>query len=116
MQIIKVPGLNNLGKNPGCRNAGNAILAELAKIRDTSVFDIDEIHVDNLRLDNQEKLIYENSKDAFENKDKLIFLGGDHSISYPLTRAFKDVFSRNNSYLIIFDAHADCMPLLFLFE
>jgi len=33
MQIIKVPGLNNLNRNNGCRNAGNAIIAELKNIK-----------------------------------------------------------------------------------
>ena len=41
MQVIKVPGLNNLGKNDGCRNAGNAILDELKNIMDTSALDLE---------------------------------------------------------------------------
>jgi arginase family enzyme len=120
MQIIKVPGINNLGvnywklnnpkTNDGCRNAGNAVLAELGKIRDISAIELEEIHVNNSDLNEQEKLIYENSKQAFETGDKIIFLGGDHSISYSTGRAFLDVFGRENSYLIIFDAHPDCMP------
>ena len=66
MQIIKVPGLNNLGKNNGCRNAGNAMLSELKKFKDTNTLDLEEIHVDNSNLSEQEKLIYENSLEAFE--------------------------------------------------
>ncbi len=111
MQIIKVPGLNCLGKNQGCLNAGNAVLAELAKEFDSSVLNLEEIHVDNEDVVEQEKLIYENSKDAFEEQDKVIFLGGDHSITYSTGKAFLDVFG-NNSYLIVFDAHADCMPAM----
>ena len=109
MQIIKVPGLNNLGKNNGCRNAGNAILAELKKIKDISMIELEEIHVDNSRIDEQEKLIYENSKEAFEKHEKLLFLGGDHSISYSIGRAFLKEFG-DDSCLIIFDAHPDTMP------
>ena len=112
MQVIKVPGLNNLGKNNGCRNAGNAILAELAKKRDSSVLDVEEIHVENSDLVGQEKLIYENSKEAFEVKDKLVFLGGDHSISYITGKAFLETFGKDKSYLIVFDAHADAMPAM----
>jgi len=109
MQIIKVPGLNELGKNKGCRDAGNSVLAELGKIKDMSVFDLEEIHVDNSDLLGQEKLIYENSQDVFELGEKVVFLGGDHSISYNIGRAFLDVYG-SDSKLIVFDAHADCMP------
>jgi len=109
MQIIKVPGLNNLQKNNGCRNAGNAILAELRGLVKISDLNVEEIHVDNFKLDEQEKLIYENSKQAFEIQDKVIFLGGDHSVSYPIGKAFLETFGEKNSYLVIFDAHADCM-------
>jgi len=110
MQVIKVPGLNDLGKNPGCRDAGNAILDELNKIMDTSALDLEEIHVDNNKVDEQLKLIYENAKKVFQSKNKVVFLGGDHSISYPLCKAFMESYGKENSYLIVFDAHADSMP------
>ena len=113
MQVIKVPGLNNLGKNDGCRNAGNAILDELKKIMDVSALDLGEIHVDNNKVDEQLKLIYENSKKIFQSQDsqnKVVFLGGDHSISYPLCKAFMESYGKENSYLIVFDAHPDTMP------
>lgn len=111
MMIVKVPGLNNLGKNDGCRNAGNAVIAELRKIREMNVFDFEEIHVDNSNLSEQEKLIYENSEEMFETQDKVIFLGGDHSISYSIGKAFLDVFGCD-ARLIIFDAHPDTMPVM----
>lgn len=111
MQIVKVPGLNNLGNNGGCRDAGNAILAELRREIDLG-FEIEEIHVDHGDVVSQEKLIYENSKESFENHERVIFLGGDHSISYSIVNAFNDVFGSEDSYLIVFDAHADCMPVM----
>ena len=105
MQIIKVPGINGLGKTDKTRNAGNAIINEM---RNKDLLDIEEIHVDNSNLEEQEKLIYENSKNSFE-KDKVAFLGGDHLISYSTCRAFLDNFS-DEKFLIIFDAHVDAMP------
>ena len=125
MQVIKVPGINGFGKTNGCRNAGNAILEELksiqtnekGKIIDSNLLDLEEIHVDNNNLAEQEKLIYENSLEAFESNEKVIFLGGDHSISYLIGKAFLDYLKSlknqdkiNSPCLIIFDAHADCMP------
>ena len=112
MKIIKVPGLNNFGKNDGCRNAGNAILEELKKSFDTNVLDIEEIKLDNFNLDEQEKLIYKNAKQGFSEQDKVIFLGGDHSISYSIGKAFLDAFGKDKSYLVVFDAHADTMPVM----
>jgi arginase family enzyme len=49
----------------------------------------------------------------FESKPKTIFLGGDHSISYSLGKAFLDHCQNNGKEpcLIVFDAHPDCMPV-----
>ncbi|MFH1308160.1 MAG: arginase family protein [archaeon] len=119
-QVIKVPGINGLGKTKGTRNAGNAILAELRNIKSNekgkpisvSLLDLEEAHVDNNNLEEQEELIYKNSKEAFEGQDKVIFLGGDHSITYSIGRAFFDFWKDQGEQvcLIVFDAHADCMP------
>jgi len=109
MFIIKVPGINGLGKTKGCRNAGNTLISKLKPAKN---IDFEEIHVDNYNLEEQDTLIYENSLQTFETKEKIIFLGGDHSISYPLTKAFLDYCKKDHKspFLIIFDAHADCMP------
>jgi len=106
MQIIKVPGINGLGKTGKARNAGNAIIEETGKGK---LLDIEEIHVDNSNIEEQEKLIYENAKQVLEN-GKAVFLGGDHSISYSIGKAFLDNFGNDESFLIVFDAHADLMP------
>ena len=117
--IIKVPGINGLGKTKGCEKAGNAILDSLKKIYsnekgipiDVNLLDLEEIHVNNSDLESANDLIYKNSFKVFETKLKTIFLGGDHSISYSLTRAFLDYCQNSGKEpcLIIFDAHADCM-------
>jgi agmatinase len=120
MYVVKVPGINGLGKTNGCEKAGNAILAELRNIHssedgkpiDVDLLDLEEIHLDNSNLEEANKLIYKNSFEAFETKSKTIFLGGDHSISYSLTKAFLDYCKRNEKApcLIVFDSHPDCMP------
>jgi agmatinase len=119
MFIVKVPGINGLGKTAGCERAGNAILAELKKIYTNELgkiiepdkLDLEEIHLDNHNLELTNKLIYKNAFEAFETKSRVIFLGGDHSISYSLTRAFLDSCddSGKKACLIVFDAHPDCM-------
>ncbi|MEK6913269.1 MAG: arginase family protein [Nanoarchaeota archaeon] len=119
MFIVKVPGINGLGKTKGCERAGNAILESLKEIYsneegktiDTSTLDLEEIHINNSNLELSNKLIYKNSLEIFETKPKTIFLGGDHSISYSTTKAFLK-FCKNEKKkpcLIVFDSHPDCM-------
>lgn len=120
--IVKVPGINSGGKTEGCRNAGNAIIAKLKEDFfttedgveiDTDKLDLEEIHVDNSNLEQSDELIYKNALESFETKPKVIFLGGDHSLGYPLARAFFDYCNKEQKEpcLIIFDAHPDCMDL-----
>ena len=95
LQIVKVQGINGLGITDGCELAGNMILNELKNIYsneqgsiiDVDLLDFEEIHLDNGNLELTNKLIYENALESF-NKDRVIFLGGDHSISYSLIKAF----------------------------
>jgi len=118
MLIVKVPGLNSMGKTKGCRNAGNAILQKLdeiysnekGKLIDRKLLDLEEIHVDNKNLEAQDKLIYENSLESFDEQDKVIFLGGDHSISFSTGGAFLEFCKKREEEpcLIVFDSHADC--------
>ncbi|MCX6747090.1 MAG: arginase family protein [Candidatus Pacearchaeota archaeon] len=120
MFIVKVPGINGLGRTEGCERAGNAILNSLKEIYsneqgnfiDVSLLDLEEIHLDNSNLKLANELIYKNAFGTFEKKSKTIFLGGDHSISYSLTRAFLDYCQSfgKEPCLIVFDSHPDCMP------
>jgi len=117
-QIIKVPGINGLGKTKGCEKAGNAIIESMKEIYsneqgkeiDIGLLDLEEIHLDNFNLEEANQLIYENAFDSY-NKERVIFLGGDHSVSYSLTRAFFDYCQNEGKEpcLIVFDAHPDLM-------
>jgi len=119
MFIVKIPGINGLGKTKGCERAGNAILEylkeiysnESGKIVDVKLLDLEEIHLDNSNLDLSNKLIYKNSLEIFETKPQTIFLGGDHSISYSTTKAFLEhcKSEKKKPCLIVFDSHPDCM-------
>lgn len=118
MFIVKVPGVNGLGKTEGCQKAGNAILSVLreevlsneeGKPIEFGKLDLEEIHLDNSNLELTNKLIYENSFESYGEHARTIFLGGDQSISYSLTRAFFDYCetSGKEPCLIVFDAHSD---------
>lgn len=119
MQIIKVPSINGLGKTKGCEKAGNAVLDMLKEIYsgesgkpiDVQLLDLEEIHLNNDDLELSNKLIYKNSLQAFD-KSKVLFLGGDHSISFSIAKAFLEhcKIKEKSPCLIVFDAHPDCMP------
>jgi len=119
MVLIKVPAINGLGKTIGCEEAPDSLCNFLYG-------HCERIEVDNQNIAETQKKIYNTSKRFFKkNKEGKfnLFLGGDHSISFPIFRAFSYIHSvnihsinkrsinKNTSLgLIIFDAHADCMP------
>lgn len=119
MIIVKVPMINGLGKTKGCEFGGKKVLDSLdeiysneqGKIIDIKNLELEEIHLDNYNLELSNDLIYKNSYNLLETQDKVIFLGGDHSISYSTTKAFLDFMKKEKKEpcLIVFDAHADCM-------
>jgi len=82
---------------------------------------IEHIQVDNDNIQESEQILYEKAKQIFNNAEQVdpqgasrpqekpkVFLGGDHSITYPIFKAFQE--NKKESFLIVFDAHADCMP------
>ena len=119
MYIVKVPGINGLGKTKGCEKAPNVVLEALKEIHsnesgkpiDSRLLDLEEIHLDNSNVELSNNLVYKNSFKMFETQPKTLFIGGDHSISYPITRGFFDSCQNSGKEpcLIVFDAHADCM-------
>ena len=119
MFIVKIPGINGLGRTKGCENSGNEIISKLkeiytneqGKIVDVNLLNLEEIHLDNSNVEMSNDLIYKNSLEFFETKSKTIFLGGDHSITYSTARAFFEYCKNSGKEpcLIVFDAHPDCM-------
>lgn len=121
MLIVKVPGINGLGKTAGCEKAPDAILASLSELYSnergkTIIVDslrMEEIQIDNSNVTEDNKLIYQSALKMFERQGKQLvtFLGGDHSVSYSLAKAFVDrcKSSDKEPCLIIFDAHPDLM-------
>jgi len=120
MLIVKIPGINGLGKTKGCERAGNEILKilkneihsnERKEVVNFNSLDLEEIHLDNSNVELSNKLIYDNSLEIFEENPVVVFLGGDHSISYSTAKAFLDYCKSlgKEPCLVIFDAHVDCM-------
>jgi agmatinase len=92
---IKVPGKNGLNMTNGVEFAPNKISTS----KETIKFETQNIQ-------NQENQIYNYTKSLSNSTP--IFIGGDHSISYPITKA---LFEKHpNLKLIVLDAHPDLMP------
>ncbi len=98
MLLIKVPGKNGLGMTDGVEDAPNKILEEYSNIK--------EIKLNPSDIEEQENTIYKESEKIINQKP--FFIGGDHSISYPLAKRF--IESTENPGIIILDAHPDLMP------
>ena len=123
VRIIKVPGINGLNKTKGCEKASNFIFESIKKIYSNekgSIIDSENLEVQEMSLelgdiDKMNEQISSESSKLFENysEDKLVFLGGDHSISFPLVKSFFESVQekKGEPCLIVFDAHPDLMPV-----
>jgi arginase family enzyme len=97
MKIVSVPRINALGLN-GPEKAPNILLKEISH---------EEVKVNNDNIKEDETKIYNYAR---ENLSDVFYVGGDHSISYPVGSAFLEKYGKDNSLLIVFDAHPDLMP------
>ena len=98
IKFIKIPGINGLGNTIGVESAPDYICNKLNLNAENTILAVDN-------LEEQEKQIYQKAKQALENT---IFIGGDHSISFYISKAFFEKYK--NGKLVVFDAHPDLMP------
>ncbi|MGK0209357.1 MAG: agmatinase [Patescibacteria group bacterium] len=100
IQLYSVPRINALGLT-GPELSSKSIL----KNKEYKL-----IPTENQDIQKDQEQIYEEAKKAYTTPQTPFFIGGDHSITYPLAKAFLEKNGKENSFLIILDAHADCMP------
>jgi len=121
--IIKVPSINGNGFTEGCKKCSEELIKELKNISGnekgkviTGHFeDINEIKFDQNDIEDQQDEIYWQGQKYLKFPNKLaIFLGGDHSISYPLGKSFLELCQERKEvpYLIVFDSSLNLMPRL----
>lgn len=102
MKIVKIPSSQgSLEKNLGCELAPKLLIEKLNK----GDLEIDSVNVIENDIEETDKEIYEKALSIFPKK--ALFIGGDHSITYSLFKAFAENFS--NPSLVVFDAHTDLM-------
>ena len=100
IKIFKIGFLNALGRE-GSEKSPELLTGSL----DVSGVDIVDIDVDNNDISESISKIERDIRENIENNEVEVFLGGDHSITYPVLRG---LFNNDNNFLIVFDAHADC--------
>jgi len=133
MRIVKVPRINALGLK-GPEDAPDKIVAELGVDAEEIVVDNSNVEESEKMIYDRARELFksvlahpklraaqshpsrraslanfsktsENSK-VRNSENKITFIGGDHSITYPIFRAFSEV--NKDAFLVVFDAHADC--------
>jgi len=105
MLVVKVPtSQGSLGKNPSCKNTPEKLIKASEEIFLNEK--LEEVKFDVGKVDTFDGDIEKTNENIFNSKGD-IFLGGDHSITYPLFSAFAQAYK--NPGIIIFDAHADCV-------
>jgi len=99
MKLISVPSdQGNLDKNKGCAEAPPLILEGK---------EFDQVQVVASDFEATDEAIYKKAKEALR-KGNAFFVGGDHSISYALVKAFSET-AQGKKALVVFDAHPDCV-------
>lgn len=100
--------------NDGCNDSCEVIIKHFEEIsinEKMNVIDIERFNIQDIEFDledNEESnyLIFRESKEIFEKNFKSYFIGGNHSVTFPIMKAFSKV--EDNPLLIVFDAHSDC--------
>ncbi|HLD98507.1 MAG TPA: arginase family protein [Candidatus Nanoarchaeia archaeon] len=118
--VVNVPIENSLD-SLGCRKAGQKIISEFPekyfsennKEIEKESISFKEISLDGIDVNSVHDLLDKEIFNIFHLnnfKEKLIFLGGDHSLTYYSALSFFRQCNEVNEkpFLIIFDAHADC--------
>ena len=109
MKVVKIKSSQGgLGKADGAELAPDKVESALKDLfcseeGNEVSFEFDSVEVVENNIEETNSNIYLKAKEVI--KDKVIFLGGDHSITYPLVKVFSEKFS--NKGIVIMDAHPD---------
>jgi len=113
MKVIKVPSSQGgLGKADGAELAPDKILEQAKEIFMSEnsilpVFDVDKVDIIDSNIEKTNENIFKKALETFEKSNSPVFLGGDHSITFPIVKAFSEKYS--NAGIIVFDAHLDAV-------
>jgi len=112
MKIVKIPSSQGgLGKADGSELAPDRVLEKTKELFMSEdgilpVLDVDSVSVVDSNIEETNKSICTKALGILKDNVRPLFLGGDHSITFPIVKAFSSVYG-SNSGVIIFDAHPD---------
>jgi len=112
MNLIKVPFALNQN-NSGTKSAPEQIIKNLKNFPLTENhllpnFQLKEIPINPQNNEESYQNITRCTLSFFQESEQNLFLGGDHSITFPIFKAFSQ--THQNPGIIVFDAHPDCQP------
>ncbi len=114
MKIIKIPSSQGvLGKAAGTELAPDKVLEKTKELFMSEEgilpnLDFDEVKVIDANIEEINKNIYSKALSTLKNNIKPLFLGGNHSVTIPIVKAFSKIYPENAG-IIIFDAHPDAL-------
>ena len=102
----------SLGKNNGTEKAPDKVLERVKKfyLNENGVlpfFNVKDVKVDEGNIEETNVNIFNAVKGCMKETNKVMLLGGDHSITFSGFKAFAEGF--DNPGLVVFDAHPDCV-------
>ncbi|MEM4588165.1 MAG: arginase family protein [Nanopusillaceae archaeon] len=78
-------------------------------INTKEIFDYGDLNLEDIKnLEEIYEKIYQELNKIYSKEKKYVFLGGDHSITYPILKLIKENW--DDFYLLFFDAHPDIHP------
>ena len=98
MKVIKVEtSQGGMKKADGAEEAPDKILEQAKEIFMSEsnllpIFDIDKVDIVSSNIEETNENIYEKAKETFNIAGKPVFLGGDHSITFPIVKAFAEKY------------------------
>ncbi|MGC9079327.1 MAG: arginase family protein [Nanopusillaceae archaeon] len=92
------------------RDASYRIFSTIfGKVNLDEIYDFGDLDLEDIKnIQDLYKKIYEEVKNIYNKNKKFVFLGGDHSITYPIIKILKENW--DDLYLLYFDAHPDIHP------
>ena len=112
MKIVKIPSSQGgMEKAKGSELAPDIVISKTKELFMSEdgilpVFDVDCVPIVEFNFDETNKNIYSIALQVLKDNVRPLFLGGDHSVTIPIVKAFASVYPKNPG-VIIFDAHPD---------
>jgi agmatinase len=114
--ILPIPYEQTTTYRPGTRGGPSAIIDASAQVElydeelgfepyTKGICTLENLQVTSLGPRHMNEIIYETSKELIQLKKKVIMLGGEHSISWGLVKAYKGKYPKLS--VLQLDAHAD---------